>query len=146
MTKLAFWSILIAIITACALLAGAAPVEIWLSRDRAAQLKAITSRPYVTGKKETAPGVEEIRWTNGGREWTTTQAVRRVTGAKAKNPHAAARREAAEARAEADALLADIKALGLKTRVTPADVKAVAEKHEKQRGKPAPKKEKNNER
>ncbi len=36
-----------------------------------------------------------------------------------------------------DALLADIKALGLKTRVTPADVKAVAEKHEKQRGKPA---------
>ena len=52
-----------------------------------------------------------------------------------------ARREAAEARAEADALLDEIKALGRKQKITPADVKAVAEKHEKQRGKPAPTKE-----
>ena len=40
-----------------------------------------------------------------------------------------------------DALLDEIKALGRKQKITPADVKAVAEKHEKQRGKPAPKKE-----
>jgi hypothetical protein len=50
-------------------------------------------------------------------------------------------REAAEARAEKEALLTEIKALGNKQKITPADVKAVAEKHEKQRGKPAPKKE-----
>ena len=40
-----------------------------------------------------------------------------------------------------DALADEIKALGRKQKITPADVKAVAEKHEKQRGKPAPKKE-----
>ncbi len=50
--------------------------------------------------------------------------------------------KAAEARAEKEALLTEIKALGNKQKITPADVKAVAEKHDKQRGKPAPKKEK----
>ena len=71
-------------------------------------------------------------------EWATTQAVRRVAGAKAKNPHAEAKREAAEARAEKDALLADIKALGLKTKITPADVQAVADKHYRTAGPPCP--------
>ena len=134
MMKLAFWSILFVIITVCALLVGAAPVDVWLSKDRKAQLEAILSRPYVSKQEKLGDGREVWHWRNGGREWTTTQAVRRVAGAKAHNPHAEAKREAAEARAEADALLDEVKALGRKQTITPADVKAVAEKHEKQRG------------
>ena len=67
------------------------------------------------------------------------QRLERVAGAKAHNPHAKARREAAEARAEADALLDEIKALGRKQKITPADVKAVAEKHGKSKAKPGKK-------
>jgi len=124
------------------LCASAQAAEVWLTKERAAQLRTITSRPYITKKIELEKGREELYWTNGSRSWVTTQEVRRVAGAKARNPHAEARREAAEAKAEKDALLKDIRTLGEKTKVTPADVKAVAEKHDKQRGKPAPKKEK----
>jgi hypothetical protein len=139
MMKLAFWSILFVIITVCALLVGAAPVQVWLSKDRRAQLEAITSRPYVSKQEKLGDGREVWHWRNGAREWTTTQEVRRVAGAKAHNPHAKARREAAEARAEADALLDEIKALGRKQKVSPADLKAVAEKHGKSKANPGKK-------
>lgn len=107
----------------------AAPVEVWLSKERAAQLKAITSRPYVSKRTDLGDGTERLEWRNGSREWATTQAVSRITGAKARNPHADAKREAAEARAAKDALLKDIDALGKKAKVTPAEIKAVAKKH-----------------
>ena len=139
MMKLAFWSILFVIITVCALLVGAAPVQVWLSKDRRAQLEAITSRPYVSKQEKLGDGREVWHWRNGGREWTTTQEVRRVAGAKARNPHAEAKREAAEARAEKEALLTEIKALGNKQKITPADVKAVAEKHGKSKANPGKK-------
>ena len=106
-----------------------APREVWLTPERRAQLKAITSRPYVTAREDLGNGTERLEWRNGSREWATTQAVRRVAGAKARNPHAEARREAAEAKAEKDAMLKDIRTLAQKPKVTPAEVKAVADRH-----------------
>ena len=73
------------------------------------------------------------------REWATTQTVKRVSGAKAKSPHAEAKRELAEARAEKEALLDEVRALGRKQKVSPADLKAVAEKHGKSKAKPGKK-------
>ena len=119
--------------------AAAAPVEVWLSKDRRAQLEAITSRPYVSKQEKLGDGREVWHWRNGAREWTTTQEVKRVAGAKARNPHAEAKREAAEARAEKEALLTEIKALGNKQKITPADLKAVAEKHGKSKANPGKK-------
>ena len=139
MMKLAFWSILFVIITVCALLVGAAPVQVWLSKDRRAQLEAITSRPYVSKQEKLGDGREVWHWRNGGREWTTTQEVRRVAGAKAKSPHAEAKRELAEARAEKEALLDEVRELGRKQKVSPADLKAVAEKHGKSKANPGKK-------
>lgn len=139
MMKLAFWSILFVIITVCALLVGAAPVQVWLSKDRRAQLEAITSRPYVSRQEKLGDGREVWHWRNGAREWTTTQEVRRVAGAKAHNPHAEAKRELAEARAEKEALLDEVRALGRKQKVSPADLKAVAEKHGKSKANPGKK-------
>lgn len=60
-------------------------VEQWLSPARRAQLKAITSRQYITAKRDIGKGMEELHWTNGARSWVTTQAVTRVIGAKATN-------------------------------------------------------------
>lgn len=120
----------LAILLIAAASAGiSAPREVWLTPERRAQLKAVTSRPYVTAREDLGNGTERIEWRNGSREWATTQAVRRVAGAKARSPHAEARRAAAEAKAEKDALLKDIRALGEKTKVTPSELKAVAEKH-----------------
>jgi hypothetical protein len=119
--------LLAAALAACR--AAAAPKEVWLTPERRAQLKAITSRPYVTAREDLGNGTERLQWRNGSREWATTQAVRRVAGAKARNPHAEARREAAEAKAALDALLEDVAALGRKSKVTPSELKAVAEKH-----------------
>ena len=106
-----------------------APREVWLTPERRAQLKAITSRPYVTAREDLGNGTERIEWRNGSREWATTQAVRRVAGAKARDPHGEARLEAAGAKAALDALLEDVAALGRKSKVTPAEVKAVADRH-----------------
>lgn len=119
--------------------AAAAPVEVWLSKDRRAQLEAITSRPYVSRQEKLRDGREVWHWKNGSREWATTQTVKRVSGAKAKSPHAEAKRELAEARAEKEALLDEVRALGRKQKVSPADLKAVAEKHGKSKAKPGKK-------
>ena len=117
------------LLTAAASAGISAPKEVWLTPERRAQLKAVTSRPYVSKREDLGGGVERLEWRNGSREWATTQTVRRVAGAKARSPHAEARRAAAEAKAEKDALLKDIRALGKKTKVTPAEVKAVADRH-----------------
>ena len=114
--------------------ASAAPAEVWLTPARRTQLDAISSRPYIARRNDLGNSYEECVWRNGAREWATTQAVCRIVGTKAKNPHAEAKREAAEARAEKDALLKDIQTLGKKTKVTPAELNAVAEKHASPRG------------
>ena len=113
---------------------SARAAEVWLTKERAAQLRAITSRPYITKKAEIGKGAEELHWTNGSRSWVTTQAVTRVAGAKA--AHGWQKKLDAEKAARKE-LLADIKALAAKGNASKNDLKAVIEKAEKQKEKKA---------
>ena len=113
---------------------SARAAEVWLTKERTAQLNAITSRPYITKKTEIGKGVEEIRWTNGSRSWVTTQAVTRVAGAKAE--HGWQKKVDAEKSARKE-LMADIKALAAKGNASKKDLESVVEKAEKQKEKKA---------
>ena len=113
---------------------SAQAAEVWLTKERAEQLRAITSRPYITKKAEIGKGAEELHWTNGSRSWVTTQAVTRVAGAKA--AHGWQKKLDAEKAARKE-LLADIKALAAKGNASKNDLKAVIEKAEKQKEKKA---------
>ncbi len=106
----------------------------WLTKERSAQLNAITSRPYITKKIELGNGVEELHWTNGSRSWVTTQAVRRVAGAKA--AHGWQKKLDAE-KAARNELVAGIKAIAEKGNASKKDLEAVIEKAEKQKEKKA---------
>ena len=113
---------------------SARAAEEWLTKERTAQLNAITSRPYITRKTDIGKGFEEIHWTNGSRSWVTTQAVHRVAGVKA--AHGWQKKLDAEKAARKE-LLADIKALAAKGNASKNDLKAVIEKAEKQKEKKA---------
>ena len=116
------------------LCASAQAAEVWLTKERAAQLRAITSRPYITKKTKIGKGMEELRWTNGSRSWVTTQAVARVTGAKA--AHGWQKKLDAEKEARKE-LIANIKSLAAKGSASKKDLEAVVEKAEKQKEKKA---------
>jgi len=109
---------------------SARAAEVWLTKERAAQLRAITSRPYITKKAEIGKGAEELHWTNGIRSWVTTQAVHRVAGVKA--AHGWQKKLDAEKAARKE-LLADIKALASKGNASKKDLEALAAKAEKQK-------------
>ncbi len=111
---------------------SAQAAEVWLTKERAAQLNAITSRPYITKKIELGKGVEEIHWTNGSRSWVTTQEVRRVAGAKAAHGWQTKLDAEKEARKE---LIADIKSLAAKGSASKQDLETVVGKAEKQKEK-----------
>ena len=111
---------------------SARAAEVWLTTERAAQLNAITSRPYITRKTEIGKGAEELHWTNGSRSWVTTQAVRHVAGAKAAHGWQAKIDAEKAARNE---LVADIKAIAEKGNASKKDLEAVIEKAEKQKEK-----------
>jgi len=113
---------------------SASAAEMWLTKERAAQLNAITSRPYITKKIELGNGVEELHWTNGSRSWVTTQEVRRVAGAKA--AHGWQKKLDAEKKARKE-LVADIKAMATKGGASKKDLEALVEKAEKQKEKKA---------
>jgi len=112
---------------------SAQAAEVWLTKERAAQLRAITSRPYITKKAEIGKDMEELHWTNGSRSWVTTQAVTRVAGAKA--AHGWQKKLDAEKEARNE-IVANIKALAAKGNVSKKDLEAVIEK-EKQKEKKA---------
>lgn len=107
---------------------SARAAEVWLTKERAAQLRTITSRPYITKKIELEKGREELYWTNGSRSWVTTQAVTRVTGAKAAHGWQAKIDAEKKARKE---LVADIKALAAKGNASKKELDAVIDKAEK---------------
>ena len=111
---------------------SARAAEVWLTPERAAQLKAITSRPYITKKAEIGKNMEELHWTNGSRSWVTTQAVTRVAGAKAAHGWQTKLDAEKEARKE---IVADIKALTERGNASKKDLEAIVEKAEKQKEK-----------
>jgi hypothetical protein len=108
---------------------SAQAAEVWLTKERTAQLRAITSRPYITKKIELGNGVEELHWTNGSRSWVTTQEVRRVAGAKA--AHGWQKKLDAEKAARKE-IIDNIKALATKGSATKKELDALAAKTEKQ--------------
>ena len=111
---------------------SARAAEVWLTKERAAQLRAITSRPYITKKAEIGKDMEELHWTNGSRSWVTTQAVTRVAGAKAAHGWQTKLDAEKEARKE---IVADIKALTERGNASKKDLEAIVEKAEKQKEK-----------
>ena len=113
---------------------SARAAEVWLTKERAAQLRAITSRPYITKKAEIGKDMEELHWTNGSRSWVTTQAVTRVAGAK--SAHGWQKKLDAEKEARKE-LIANIKSLAAKGSASKKDLEAVVEKAEKQKEKKA---------
>ena len=120
----------LAILLIAAASAGiSAPKEVWLTPERRAQLKAVTSRPYVSKREDLGGGVERLEWRNGSREWATTQAVRRVAGAKARNPHDNAKREAAAALASKDRLRRAVLDLAANAKITGKELRALAAEH-----------------
>ena len=116
---------------------SARAAEVWLTKERAAQLRAITSRPYITKKAEIGKDMEELHWTNGSRSWVTTQAVTRVAGAKAAHGWQTKLDAEKEARKE---LIANIKSLAAKGSASKKDLEAVVEKAEKHKDKKVGKK------
>lgn len=117
---------IVALLLLSALSANAAPVELWLTPERARQLKAVSSRPYVTAQRRLADDTAVFTWTNGSRSWETTQAVRRVTGKRAAN---AWQQKLDAAAREKKALLDDLKAL--KDRPAKKEIDAIIERHGK---------------
>jgi len=107
---------------------SARAAEVWLTKERTAQLNAITSRPYITRKTDIGKGFEEIHWTNGSRSWVTTQAVHRVAGVKA--AHGWQKKLDAEKAARKE-LVADIKSLAAKGSASKKALDAIVEKAEK---------------
>ena len=46
---------------------SARAAEVWLTKERAAQLNAIMSRPCIPRNVKIGKGGEELHWTNGSR-------------------------------------------------------------------------------
>lgn len=113
---------------------SARAAEVWLTKERAEQLRALKKRPHITKKTMLGNGMEEFHWHNGYKSWVTTQEVRRVAGAKAE--HGWQKKVDAEKSARKE-LMADIKALAAKGNASKKDLEAVVEKAEKQKEKKA---------
>ena len=71
-----------AVLTAAA---ASAPIEVWLTPERSAALKSVTSRPYVVAQERLNADTVVYYWTNGLHGATTTQRVERVLGKHAKS-------------------------------------------------------------
>lgn len=110
----------------------AAPAEIWLTKERAEQLKRITSRPYIAKRTGIADGKQELVWRNGAREWVTTQDVRRVIGLPAANGWQS-KLDAKDT--EKQALLDDLNAV--KGKPTKKGLEDIINKHDKPKPLPA---------
>lgn len=106
----------------------------WLSKERAEQLRRISSRPYITAAERQGTNMV-CRWTNGAREWATTQAVQQAVGKPAKNVWRDRVEKAEKEKAE---ILEDFKAVAAKSG-TPkkTDLQAVIDKHEAKAAKAA---------
>ena len=108
---------------------SARAAEVWLTKERAEQLRALKKRPHITKKVLLGNGMEEFHWYNGYKSWVTTQEVRRVAGAKA--AHGWQKKLDAEKAARKE-IIDNIKALATKGSATKKELDALAAKTEKQ--------------
>ena len=103
------------------------PAEVWLTPERAAQLRRVTARPYVTARETLPDGREALRWTNGSREWATTNAVRPALGRRAPNGWQDRVEKAEKEKSEVIESVKALKGKG-KGKLTDADLDAVIQK------------------
>lgn len=105
--------------------AASAPIEVWLTPERAASLKRVTSRPYIVAQDRLAADTVVYHWTNSV-PTVTTQKVQRVLGAPSRN----AWQDKLDAKdREKQTLLDDIKAV--KDKPTKKSLEDIISKHSK---------------
>lgn len=106
--------------------AASAPIEVWLTAERAASLKNVTSRPFVVAQERLNADTVVYHWTNGLHGAVTTQRVERVLGKHAKS----AWQNKLDAKdREKRALLDDLKSV--KDKPTKKDLESIITKHNK---------------
>ena len=111
---------------ALAAAAASAPIEVWLTPERAAALKSVASRPYVVAQERLDADTVVYHWTNGLHGAVTTQRVEQVLGKKA----VSAWQSKLDAKdKEKQALIDDLKAV--KEKPTKKDLEAIINKHSK---------------
>ena len=64
---------------------SAAPVEIWLTKERAASLKRVAEQPRITAKEKQPDGTVIYYWKRGPEIYATTQQVAKIAGKKARS-------------------------------------------------------------
>ena len=112
-----------AVLTAAA---ASAPIEVWLTPERVAALKSVTSRPYVVAQERLNASTVVYHWTNGLHGAVTTQRVEQVLGKPAKS----AWQDKIDAKdREKKALLDDLKAV--KDKPSKSALEAIISKHSK---------------
>jgi len=106
--------------------AFSASVEVWLTPERKAALNRIASRPRVIAQERGKGGEVINRWTNGSREWATTNRPGAALGKRSVN----AWQQKLDAKdREKQSLLDDLKAV--KDKPAKKDLEAIINKHSK---------------
>lgn len=119
-------SLFILLVSSFILSARAASVEVWLTPERKAALQRITSRPRVVAQERTKDGTVVSRWTNGSREWSSTNRASSALGKKSVNAWQS-RLDAKDK--EKQSLLDDLKSVADKP--TKKSLDAIIERHGK---------------
>lgn len=100
--------------------------DVWLTPERAALLKLATERPRIIKRDMVDTNTVVLRWTNGGREWVTTNSAAPIVGKKAVNGWQNKLDKVAAEKAE---ILGEIEAARGKSSVSKKDLDAIIEKH-----------------
>lgn len=119
-------ALFILLVSSFILSARAASVEVWLTPERKAALQRITSRPRVVAQERTKDGAVVSRWTNGSREWSSTNRASSALGKKSVNAWQS-RLDAKDK--EKQSLLDDLKSVADKP--TKKSLDAIIERHGK---------------
>jgi hypothetical protein len=106
--------------------------EVWLTPERTALLKLATERPRIVRSDVVDPDTTVLRWTNGGREWVTTNRAAAILGKKALNGWQNKLDKAAAEKAE---ILGEIEAARGKPTLAKKDLDAILEKHDPKKAK-----------
>ena len=103
--------------------------EVWLTAERRKALDRVVRQPRIIAVDRIRADQAVYTWSSGSSEWVTTQAVRRVAGAKAENVWQKKLDAEKAARKE---IIDNIKALATKGSATKKELDALAAKTEKQ--------------
>ena len=104
---------------------SAAPVEIWLTKERAATLKRVAEQPRITAKEKQPDGAVIYYWKRGPEIYATTQQVAKIAG---KNARSAWSEKLDAEKFEKERIIQEIKAI--KDRPTAKALDNILKNHE----------------